>query len=224
MTAGQAKLALQELLLIPSGQRAQSIGPKTRAAIDRLSDTANDTEWRDTPSDDASIRPIETVPDIDIPTFRWPKQIYSELVRFFGPVGENQGKCNVPFDLVLDWDKSKRLRSFTCHEKVVAPLERIFVKLLAEYGEEKLTELGIDQFGGCLNVRKMRGGSSWSMHAWGIAVDLDADRNTLHENHTTARFARPEYLPMWRIIEAEGAVSLGRARDYDWMHFQFATL
>ena len=28
----------------------------------------------------------------------------------------------------------------------------------------------------------------------------------------------------WQFVEAEGAVSLGRSRDYDWMHFQFATL
>jgi hypothetical protein len=29
---------------------------------------------------------------------------------------------------------------------------------------------------------------------------------------------------MWRIIEGEGAVSLGRARNFDWMHWQFARL
>ena len=33
-----------------------------------------------------------------------------------------------------------------------------------------------------------------------------------------------EYAAFWQFVEAEGAVSLGRARDYDWMHFQFATL
>jgi hypothetical protein len=29
---------------------------------------------------------------------------------------------------------------------------------------------------------------------------------------------------MWKIIESEGAVSLGRRKDYDWMHWQFARL
>jgi len=102
---------------------------------------------------------------------------------------------------------------------------RVFTKLKGEYGEEKLRELGIDQFGGCLNVRLKRGSSSqWSIHSWGCAVDLDADRNMLKESKRTARFARPEYLPMWRIIEGEGAVSLGRARNFDWMHWQFARL
>jgi hypothetical protein len=154
----------------------------------------------------------------------WPKQDYTSMVRFFGPVGENQTSLVLPYSMVLDWEPQTRVRKITCHEKVAPALERIFKKLLDEYGQEKLTALGIDQFGGCLNVRKMRGGSSWSIHSWGAAVDLDADRNTLHETSKTARFARPEYLPMWKIIEGEGAVSLGRARNYDWMHFQFARL
>jgi hypothetical protein len=100
---------------------------------------------------------------------------------------------------------------------------RVFTKLRSEYGEAKLRDLGIDQFGGCLNVQLKRGSKSeWSIHSWGCAVDLDADRNMLKETKRTARFARPEYLPMWKIIEGEGGVSYGRARDFDWMHWQFA--
>jgi len=194
------------------------IGPLTSAAL---------TAWvKALPLDDPSVRPADTIeqplPGFTVPD--WPAQKYDELVKVYGAVGSNQGRCNMPFELVLDWDKSKRLSWFTCHEKVAATLEKIFGEILSEYGEDRIVELGINEFSGCLNVRKMRGGSSWSMHAWGIAVDLDGDRNRLHETHRTARFARPEYLPMWRIIESYGATSLGRARDYDWMHWQFADL
>ena len=153
----------------------------------------------------------------------WPTE--AECPKFYGPKGENQTQIVLPYPMVLDWAPGTRVTKMTCHEKVADAMLRVFTKLKGEYGEAKLRELGIDQFGGCLNVRLKRGSSSsWSIHSWGVAVDLDADRNLLRETARTARFARPEYLPMWKIIEGEGAVSLGRARDFDWMHWQFARL
>ena len=153
----------------------------------------------------------------------WPTE--AECPKFYGPKGENQTQIVLPYPMVLDWEPSTRITKMTCHEKVADAMLRVFTKLKGEYGEEKLRELGIDQFGGCLNVRLKRGSSSaWSIHSWGCAVDLDADRNMLKETKRTARFARPEYAPMWKIIEGEGAVSYGRARDFDWMHWQFARL
>ena len=153
----------------------------------------------------------------------WPTE--AECPKFFGPKGENQTSIQLPYPMRLAWDMDTLVHKITCHEKVAEPLGRIFAKLYSEYGQAKLTELGIDRFGGCLNVRLKRGSkTSWSIHSWGVAIDLDPDRNTLRETSRTARFARPEYLAMWRIIESEGAVSLGRAKDYDWMHWQFARL
>jgi len=153
----------------------------------------------------------------------WPTE--AQCLKFYGKMGENQTQIVLPYPMVLDWAPTTRITTMTCHEKVADAMLRVFTKLRSEYGEEKLHELGIDQFGGCLNVRLKRGSSSqWSIHSWGCAVDLDADRNMLKESKRTARFARPEYLPMWRIIEGEGAVSLGRARNFDWMHWQFARL
>lgn len=153
----------------------------------------------------------------------WPTE--ADCPKFYGPKGENQTSIQLPYAMRLAWDTKVSLSKITCHEKVAEPMGRIFAKLLSEYGYNKLNELGIDLFGGCLNVRLKRGSkTSWSIHSWGVAVDLDPDRNTLRETRRTARFARPEYDPMWRIVESEGAVSLGMARDFDWMHFQFARL
>jgi hypothetical protein len=36
--------------------------------------------------------------------------------------------------------------------------------------------------------------------------------------------AQPEYAPFLDLWEAEGFVSLGRARNFDWMHVQAARL
>ena len=83
-------------------------------------------------------------------------------------------------------------------------------------------KLGIDLWGGCLNVRQMRGGSSWSMHSWGIAIDFDPDRNQMEWGRDKARLAKPDCETFWKIWEEEGAISLGRSRNFDWMHVQFA--
>jgi hypothetical protein len=70
----------------------------------------------------------------------------------------------------------------------------------------------------------MRGGNSYSMHSWGIAIDFDPERNRLNWNSGEARLAKPDCIPFWQAWEAEGWVSLGRTRDFDWMHVQAARL
>lgn len=127
---------------------------------------------------------------------------------------------NLPFPLRLSWDKNVYTRKIQCHKLVVDRLELIFKDILEHYGLEKIKELNIDMYGGCFNFRKMRGGSDYSRHSWGIAIDLDPERNLLHETSKTARFARPEYKAMIDIFYRHGFESLGREKNYDWMHFQ----
>lgn len=50
------------------------------------------------------------------------------------------------------------------------------------------------------------------------------DRNQLKMGRDRAVFARPDYDVWWRCWEEEGWTSLGRTRNYDWMHVQAARL
>ena len=106
------------------------------------------------------------------------------------------------------------------HKKAAQDFTNVFNELLAVYGLAKIQALGIDLFGGCFAFRAMRGGSDYSRHSWGIAIDLDPERNQLKETSRTARFARPEYKPMIDIFYKHGFVNLGVEKNYDWMHFE----
>ena len=120
----------------------------------------------------------------------------------------------------IAWDTDTKVSTMRCHKLVANDFQGVFNDLLAHYGYDKIVELGIDLFGGCFNFRQMRGGTDWSTHAWGTAIDLDPARNQLKETSKTARFARPEYKPMIDIFYKWGFESLGIEKNYDWMHFQ----
>jgi hypothetical protein len=128
----------------------------------------------------------------------------------------------LPYPMRLSWDLDTKVNKLRCHKLVKDNFKSVFEDLLAYYGYEKIVELGIDLFGGCFVYRQMRGGSEYSRHSWGVAIDLDPVRNQLKETSKTARFARPEYQPMIDIFYKHGFISLGIAKNYDWMHFEIA--
>jgi hypothetical protein len=150
----------------------------------------------------------------------------TELLNKYGTPNETgqpyMAKIVLPYPMVLSWDKSAKVNSMSCHKLITQNFLDVFNDILKTYGLAEIQKLGIDLYGGCFNYRKMRGGDDWSRHAWGVAIDLDPERNKLKENKTTARFARPEYKPMIDIFYKHGFLSLGVEKDYDWMHFEIA--
>ncbi|MDO8971781.1 MAG: hypothetical protein Q7U74_13895, partial [Saprospiraceae bacterium] len=153
-----------------------------------------------------------------------PMQSECELIAFYGQPGDESKLVvvDVPYEHRLAWDLNTRVRRIRCHNKVSDSLLRVLNKVKQHYGEESLRQLRLDRFGGCYNLRRMRGGSSWSTHAWGIALDYDPDNNRLNWGRDSAGFAQPEYDAWWHFWEEEGWVSLGHAANYDWMHVQAA--
>lgn len=152
----------------------------------------------------------------------WPRQ--RDVEKFYGKPGSNQTFIELPFPMRLAWDTRKIIKSFSIHEKVHDSALRCFERIEDAYDADMRRQIGIDLFGGCLNVRKMRGGSSWSMHAFGAAVDFDPLRNQLAWGKDKARLALPDCNVFWKIWDDEGWVSLGKAANRDFMHVQAARL
>ena len=194
------------------------VGPQTEYArtIWKAKETGQENEeltWRDKDVAPVTLKQNKTT---------WPTQ--SGVMSYFGTPGTSQVQCKVPYDMVIAWAPTKKIRQFSCHRLVKDSLEYIWNKTLDKYGYEKIVDLRLHYFGGCLNVRKMRGGSAWSMHSWGIAVDLDPERNQLKWGKDKASFAKPEYDEFWKIVYETGAISLGIEKNFDWMHLQFARI
>jgi peptidoglycan hydrolase-like protein with peptidoglycan-binding domain len=155
---------------------------------------------------------------------KWPKQNYTSMCNFYGPVGENQISLELPYMFRLAWEPTRTIKKITCHQKCAKSFYNIFEKTLKHYGETEIKKLRLDMFGGCLNVRKMRGGNAYSIHSWGAAIDIDPDNNQLKWSSGKATLAKPVYKPFWEFVKDEGGTSLGLERNFDWMHFQFADL
>jgi len=155
-------------------------------------------------------------------TKTWPKQDYTSMTAFYGNVGQNQTQLLLPYPMRLAWDTSKTICKISCHKEVHDSLGEILSEIYGVYGNDldKLQKDGMDLFGGCLNVRKVRGGDSWSIHSWGAAIDLDPAHNTLSMHRDRA--AMPNQII--DIFVSKGWTSMGRSRNYDFMHFQAASL
>lgn len=185
------------------------VGPLTTAAL--FPDTLPERP------DEGALVPAPS-PERDF----WPRQ--KDCMAFYGGVGLHQVRLKLPYPMKIAWDLKVTVNSISVHEKVHDSAARVFARVADAYDEKQRKAIGIDLFGGSLNVRKMRGGSSYSMHSWGIAIDFDPERNQLKWGRDRARLAKPDAETFWKLWEEEGWVSLGRARDYDWMHIQAARL
>lgn len=89
--------------------------------------------------------------------------------------------------------------------------------ILKLYGTQAAIEAhNMHQFSGCYNFRPKRGGGSLSVHAYGAAIDLDAEHNPFRTKH----FSMPA--EVIKIFTDLGADAGAHWNPPDAMHFQFA--
>jgi hypothetical protein len=193
-------------------------GPVTQNAYEglvRLLNTGNMPEnWRDDEPSDANPH-------------TWPRDRgnQQEMRNFYGQPGSPPMKSvAVPWKMRLAWDKSEIIRTISVHTKVASSVANVFQRVHQHYGDAELKRLRLDLFGGCFAPRKKRGGSTWSTHAWAVALDFDPERNQLKWGRDRAAMAHKDYKFWFDAWEADGWVSLGRSRNFDWMHVQAARL
>lgn len=171
--------------------------------------------------DRISTRDISSRPQSFFPT-------QSACPQFYGEPGEDVESQLVfiesPYPLRLDWDLDTEVTHFRLHSKCAAAAEAAMYRIRAHYGETRIMELGLDRFAGSYNHRRMRGGTAWSMHAYGCAIDWFAGPNGLTTRAPRALFSHAEYAAFFDAWEGQGFISLGREIGRDYMHVQAARL
>lgn len=156
----------------------------------------------------------------------WPRQ--RDVPAFFGenPRTAPTAYVTPPYQLYADYARKPehRVSRFMCHQLVKDPITRILNAAVEHYGAPKLRKLNLDIFSGCRVIRRITGGVGYSMHSWGIAIDWDAANNQFKDTWASGKMDGAEYKFWVDLWYAEGAINLGRERNYDPMHFQFARL
>ena len=147
----------------------------------------------------------------------------NEIIDKYGKPNQNGTylvSIKLPYPMRLAWDKNTKVNTMRCHKLVAQNFTNAFNEILSVYGLAKIQELGIDLFGGCFAFRAMRGGSDYSRHSWGIAIDLHPEANSLKTPYSKSLFSKPEYNELHRIFEKNGFINLGKTKGYDAMHWE----
>lgn len=157
----------------------------------------------------------------------FPTPDYSSMLAAYGRPGDetNLVRVNFPYAMRLySRDAKANITSHRCHAAVAESLQRVLGDLLYTFGQEWITHHGLDVFGGIYNARKKRGGSSWSKHAWGVAIDLNPAENGLRTKWREDRIGESGFANMpiqaIEIFEKHGWKSLARKIGRDAMHFE----
>lgn len=146
----------------------------------------------------------------------WPRSDQNSLSKFYGQPGDESNLVVVDFPFQTFYE-GKVVRKFRCHKKVADSLLRILTNINSKYGKNRQIMEEAEDFGGVYNFRNKRGSTSLSVHAWGAAIDLDADDNTFRDSWPV-KADMP--LEIMEEFAREGWLSAGAFWGYDAMHFQ----
>lgn len=154
---------------------------------------------------------------------RWPHDDPTSLAAFYGdPARDEPGKQLVgvvpPFQMYYE---GKPIKQIMFHRKAAGALKAALDDIWQHCGRDqlKVDAAGVSSFSGAYNHRLIRGSASrWSNHAYGAAIDLNAEKNGFN----TGRGTMPQFVV--DAFKRQGALWGG---DYhgrtDPMHFEFCS-
>jgi len=130
--------------------------------------------------------------------------------KYGTPAKDN--KCMTLWDVPFELEIGVIPRKIYTNVDMVEPLKKAFGNLISRGFVEELKT-----WDGCFNIRKKRGGSTMSLHSWGIAVDVNAFENGMgKEPKLSSGFVK--------CFTDAGFDWGGNWKRKDGMHFQLAKI
>lgn len=150
----------------------------------------------------------------------WPSPSQGALRKFYGTPGDESQLVSITFPFPVFYD-GKLVTKTRVHHKCADSLLRVLKDIGARYFQNRGVMEEAEDYGGCFNFRLKRGGSTYSLHAYGAAIDLDADDNTFRDSWP---MQADMPLEIMECFAREGWVAAGAFWGYDAMHFQATSL
>lgn len=121
-------------------------------------------------------------------------------------------KFMVMWDVPTELEIGQIPKRIYCNRDLIGPLSQAFKNLIDRGVVNQLKS-----WDGCFNIRKKRGGTTSSLHSWGIAIDVNAAWNGFGKKPTMS----PE---MVKCFTDAGFTWGGTWSKPDGMHFQLSEI
>lgn len=146
--------------------------------------------------------------------------LVQELIGSPGERSFRPGLVRVPtpFPFSTRWEPNAGIREIEFHRYGACALKRALEKTWKHYGENVHT-LGISTLHRSYSPIKRSGSNRPSLHAWGLAIDLDSEGNPMIASGDASKFSGPKYAKLLDIFQTEGFVNMGRRNGTNWGHF-----
>lgn len=94
----------------------------------------------------------------------------AECLKAFGDPSKE--KSMIVWDVPQTLEKGKLPKRIYCNRAMVEPLHHVFDLIISRNLIHH-----VESWDGCFCIRNKRGGDSYSLHSWGLAVDINAASN-----------------------------------------------
>jgi hypothetical protein len=154
---------------------------------------------------------------------RWPHDDPASLKAFYGDPAKGEPGQQLmpvvpPFRMTYD---GKPIKSIMFHRKAAPALAAALNAIWEHCGRDqrKIDAISVSKYSGAYNPRFIRGSTTkWSNHAFGAAIDFDAEHNGFNTGHGIMPQAVVD------AFKAQGALWGGDYRGRtDPMHFEFCS-
>jgi hypothetical protein len=160
--------------------------------------------------------------------YSFPHEDSDSLNEFYGNPSGYGGRASPSWEKknLVKWtppypiyyvENLRLMRTLTLHRLVVPAFDAAFANVLKHFGEVDIKTHRLNICAGTYNYRLMRGGSRLSVHAYGIAIDMDPANNPFPHPWNPSEGIHIDFV---NILQEAGLWWRGYQGDVDPMHFQ----